>query len=299
MSRQHDLPELPQDDRAPGDTRRADQGSALIMAIVFVTVIGLAMAAGLGYASATLRAQSNAYTPARDKLYAADAAMKAAVEYIVNNPSEGNAGTNPSCAPVRDFGTVRGDKVTTQVCPQGTSLTPKGGGSAWGLLTLATGKAEDDGKRNGEAGLDITGTLQVNGNVSANSDIVGDNLVVNGGTVKARYGCKGVNVTVDGASFTSCAVASPPATDPGYVPGIDEAPAAGTGTCDTKTGVASLQPGTWASQSAIDAAVGSCSITNFLPGVHYFDSFDWTIKQRTIAGKLVSGFTSSTDFLRK
>ncbi len=265
-----------------------DQGSALIMAIVFVTVIGVAMAAGLGYAAATLRAESTAYAPARDKLYASDAAIKAAINYVRNNPSEGNSSTNPACAPVRDYGVVRGEQVTTQVCPQGgASLTPLGGGSSWGLSTLATGS---------EAGLDISGTVQVNGNVLANSAITGGSLVVAAGTVKALGGCSGTTVTVDGAPFTTCQVATPPAVDPGYVTGLTEAPAAATGSCNASTEIASLQPGTWSSQAAIDAAAGSCTIINFLPGIHYFPSVPWPIKSRVVAGRLVPGFSSATPF---
>ena len=262
--------------------RDTDQGSALVMAIVFVTVIGLAMAAGLGYASATLRAQTNAYTPARDKLYAADAAMKAALNYVRNNPTEGNSTTNPSCAPVRDYGTVRGDKVTTQVCPQGgNSLVSLGSGSAWGLQTLATGS---------EKGLVVNGSggLKVNGNVLVNSAIdvaKSGRLDISGGSVKALGGCN-QNVYVDGTLLSTCTVASAPATDPAYaLPTSIDPSALGGGSCNTTTKVATLTPGTW-TQSTFDAAIGSCDYVQLSSGYHYLENISWTIKNKVVGGQL-------------
>jgi len=52
-----------------------ERGSALVMAIIFVTVVGLAVTMGLGYSAVSLRASTRHYEPARDRLYAADAAM--------------------------------------------------------------------------------------------------------------------------------------------------------------------------------------------------------------------------------
>lgn len=264
-----------------------DQGSALIMAIVFVTVIGVAMAAGLGYAAATIRAQSTSYAPARDKLYASDAAIKAAINYVRNNPSEGNSATNPDCAPERDYGTIRDEIVTIQVCPQGgLSLTPKGGGSAWGLQTLAVG---------GEEGLVVDGKVgvQVNGNVLANSAIdVASNssLSIAGGQVKALGGCNR-NVYVDGTLLANCTVATPPATDPGYtLTGFDPSKLGG-GSCNESTGIATLTAGTW-TQATLDAAIDDCDYVNLAAGYHALENVDWTITGRVVAGTLAGDITT-------
>ncbi len=263
-------------------TPERDQGSALIMAIVFVTVIGVAMAAGLGYASATIRAQSTAYAPARDKLYAADAAIKAAVNYVRNNPSEGSSATNPTCAPAREFGTVRDMKVTTQVCPQGgASLTPSGGGSSWGLQTLAVGS---------ETGVVIDGKvgIQVNGNVSANSAIdVANNsrLDVVGGQVKAVGGCNR-NVYVAGVLLAGCTVSAAPAADPGYtLTGFDPTKLGG-GSCNTGTDIATLTEGKW-TQATLDAAIGTCAYVNLAAGYHALENVNWVVTERVVAGTLV------------
>jgi hypothetical protein len=267
-----------------------DVGSALVMAIVFVTVIGIIAAGALSYAAVSLRVSSSRYRPARDRLYAADAAMKTAVAYIASNPSIAQDTGAATCTPAtKTFGTVpvTGQPVTVDICPKAgsNSFTTTGGGSGWGLLTLATGS---------ETGLVVSGSLKVTGNVWSNSKITGGTLTVLGGTVKAVGGCTGT-ITVDGVAAPSCTVASAPATDPAYdLTGVTEAPAPGTGTCNTATGVLSLQPGTWNSSNTPESLLGSCSIINLLPGVHYFDSLNWSIKKRVIAGKLVPGFTSAT-----
>jgi len=49
-------------------TSRDDTGSALVMAIIFVTVVGLAVTMGLGYSAVSLRASTRHYEPARDRV---------------------------------------------------------------------------------------------------------------------------------------------------------------------------------------------------------------------------------------
>ncbi len=258
-----------------------DRGSALVMAIIFVTVVGLAVTMGLGYSAVSLRAATRHYEPARDRLYAADAAMKAAVQSVIANPVNGRSNTDGSCEPTMSYGTVDGEPVTVVVCPQGaTSLTPKGGGSAWGLLTMATGT---------EKGLVVSGKggLQIYGNVAANSaiDVSNEsNLVVDGGTVKALGGCSG-SITVDGVAVGNCTVATAPAVDPAYLPGITAPPAAGSGSCNRTTNIATLAAGTW-TQATFDAAIDDCDVVWLQSGIHYLEHIDWQIKYRVIAGDL-------------
>lgn len=258
-----------------------ERGSALVMAIIFVTVVGLAVTMGLGYSAVSLRASTRHYEPARDRLYAADAAMKAAVQSVIANPVNGRSNADGSCEPTQSFGSVEGESVSVVVCPQGaTSLTPKAGASAWGLYALATGT---------EKGLVVSGKggLQIFGNTYANSAIDVSNesrLDVDGGTVKALGGCTG-SIVVDGVAITGCTVASAPATDPGYLPGITAPPAAGSGSCDSKSKIATLTAGTW-TQSTFDAAIGACDVVLLQSGVHYLENIDWQIKYRVIAGDL-------------
>ncbi len=267
---------------------RSDRGSSLIMAIVFVTVVGMVIAGALSYSAVSLNATARHYVPARDRLYTADAAAKAAIAYVLAHPAEGRSEADGGCKEVRTYGEVDGEPVTVQICPQGSdSLTTKGGGSSWGLQTLATGS---------EVGLDVSGAagLQVNGNVSANSSIaIGKqgSLVVNGGVVKARGGCSGT-VIVDGVVLPSCTVATAPAADPGYTTGLAAAPAAAVGSCNNSTKIADLGPGTWTS-ATLTAAIGSCDYIWMEPGIHYLDSVSWTVKGRVVAGALTGNIKTS------
>jgi len=262
-------------------TSRDDTGSALVMAIIFVTVVGLAVTMGLGYSAVSLRASTRHYEPARDRLYASDAAMKAAVQSVIANPVNGRSNADGSCEPTRTYGAVAGESVTVVVCPRGaTSLTPKGGASAWGLLTLATG-SEDGLVVSGKGGLQIYGNTYANSAIDVSNE---STLAIAGGEVKARGGCSG-EITVDGVPVTDCTVATAPAIDPGYLPGITAPPAAGTGSCDSKTKIATLSAGTW-TESTFDAAIGSCDVVWMQSGIHYLENIEWDVKYRVVAGDL-------------
>src|SRR5262245_50242091 len=63
-----------------------EQGSALILALVMLTVIGLIVGGALTYAGGSLRASTNAIRPNRASLYAADSALQGAIEYVRDNP---------------------------------------------------------------------------------------------------------------------------------------------------------------------------------------------------------------------
>ncbi len=69
-----------------GKQPRNEQGSALVMALVMLTVIGLMVGAALTYSSTSLRASNNTIRPNRASLYAADSAIQGAIEYIRDNP---------------------------------------------------------------------------------------------------------------------------------------------------------------------------------------------------------------------
>ena len=73
---------LPLEHHVRGKQPRNEQGSALVMALVMLTVIGLMVGAALTYSSTSLRASNNAIRPNRASLYAADSAIQAAIEYV-------------------------------------------------------------------------------------------------------------------------------------------------------------------------------------------------------------------------
>lgn len=72
------------------------RGSALIIALVMITVVGLIVAAALEFAGVGLRASNQAIRPDREKLLAADAALDAAIQKLRQDPSLGQEG-NEDC----------------------------------------------------------------------------------------------------------------------------------------------------------------------------------------------------------
>ena len=73
-----------------GKQPQNEQGSALVMALVMLTVIGLLVGAALTYSSTSLRASNNSIRPNRASLYAADSALQGAIEYVRDNPEMSN-----------------------------------------------------------------------------------------------------------------------------------------------------------------------------------------------------------------
>ncbi len=62
-----------------------DDGSALVVALVVLTVVSLAASAMIGLADTTLRAGNKGLRPARTQIFAADGAVDAAIRRIVND----------------------------------------------------------------------------------------------------------------------------------------------------------------------------------------------------------------------
>ena len=82
-----------------GKQPRNEQGSALVMALVMLTVIGLMVGAALTYSSTSLRASNNNIRPNRASLYAADSAIQGAIEYIRDNPEMSSDVLGATCIP--------------------------------------------------------------------------------------------------------------------------------------------------------------------------------------------------------
>ena len=271
-----------------------DEGAALVMAIAFVTVIGLLLAGALSYAAVSMKASSHTYTPARDRLYGADAATKAAMHYVGDHPEAGQALPGVTCYAQKTYGTVGAETVGVQVCPQGVGAAgsfPSPGSVRWGLVTLATGSTK---------GLTMTGNnpFQINGNVYSNSElnVAGTgSLIVKQGSLYASS-CAGTGtITVDGTKDCA-ATGAGTAKDPGFLPGITDAPADATvatacpssGTSSSR--VVQINPGKWT--SAILTAATGCANVWLKPGIHYLENITWSIAKKVVAGALPSSGTS-------
>ena len=265
------------------------------MAIAFVTVIGLLLAGSLSYAAVSMKASSHRYTPARNRLYGADAATKAAMHYVGDHPEAGQALPGVTCNASKTYGTVGTESVGVQICPQGVGAAgsfPTPGSVFWGLVTLATGS---------DKGLTMTGNnpFQINGNVYSNTDVnvAGTgSLIVKQGSLYAGS-CAGTGtITVDGTK-NCAATGKGTANDPDYLPGITAQPSDATivkacgssGTASTR--VVEIGPGNWT--AAIFTAVKGCANVWLKPGIHYLAGLgSWSITNKVVAGATTNGTSS-------
>ena len=171
-------------------TTRDEQGSALVMALVMLSVVGLLVGAALTYAGTSLRTTTTSYRPNRGSLYAADSAIQGAIQYVRNNPQAGSDLLGAKCTPdAFQYTDPKAGPVSVDVCPQANSFIYDGGVRAV-LLTLAP---------SGDGIVQTKNTtLTVNGNVWSNSTIDVRGLSVGSGQVWSWNGCSGTVTAVGG-----------------------------------------------------------------------------------------------------
>jgi Tfp pilus assembly protein PilX len=173
---------------------RDEQGSALVFALVMLSVVGLMVAAALTYAGTSLRSSNNDIRPNRGSLYAADSAIQGAIQYVANSPQVGSDLLGAKCTPdAYQYTDAKAGTVSVDVCPQANSFVYDGGVRAV-LLTLAPSGDGIVQTKNS--------TLTVNGNVWSNSSIDVRGLAVGNGQAWSWNSCSG-NVTA--ASGKDCA----------------------------------------------------------------------------------------------
>jgi hypothetical protein len=265
---------------------RNEQGSALVMALVMLTVVGLMVAAGLTYAGTSVRASNEAIRPSRAALQAADNAIQNAIQYVRNDPEmatdvlDGSSKclTNAFRSPDPTVG-----EVVVDICPRPDSLIYEGNFRAV-LLTL--GETASDGVILGH-----NGDVNIGGHVWSNSKIDLGNptrMVVDGGRVWAWGSCnRPGNIEmapglspVCNASTTFGGVKPKVALDPadpslGHT--ADWQPAASPSsfvqpafpTC--VAGNQTLSPGVYSSASEFSTKLNACATTTLSPGVYYLD----------------------------
>lgn len=287
--------------------RRDDAGAALVLALLFVTGIGLMVGALLGYTSSTVTAGARL-----DERAALDSDVGGALALAVNDVRRSTynftTGTDRNCLP--SGGLSGSDNVTnrypalTTTSSTGTVVVGCAPGPATGdgsgdvvittanrpvnaILTLGT-STQEPGLQAG------THVLRVSGPVFSHSDVtvVGtpcpaspqpptnpscSELYVSNGAVKARTGCSGKVVSTP-APQCSVPASDPDGADPGYA-----APPTATSdlvyrdvpTCTTGSGLLPLQPGYYDDAVALSSwTSGACGNNKTIwlaPGTYYFD----------------------------
>lgn len=277
---------------------QGEEGSALVLALIFLTVMSIVVTATLSLADVDFRNTSNVRDD-RKTVYAADAALDAAINsYAVT-------GTCPTPA--------------TGVVPQVNGITPTvscdtaGGGAPVAPLNqpdlaisaLATGA---------EAGMTIvSGAVSaVRGGLYSNTSIntsSGANLyVAPPDRIVTRAGCTGGG-TVGPAPCETVTGPYAPGNDPGYAKASATAPVTfvAAPTCPATEPVV-FPVGTYNDRPALEAFMASCARRTYWfppagaignPGVYYFDFADdsaWTIPNgyTVVGGTLPAGVTGAT-----
>jgi Tfp pilus assembly protein PilX len=274
--------------------RRSEDGAVLIMALVFLTVSSLVVAALLSFADTNFRTTVNV----RDQgkvLYAADSAVDAAI----NAYRSGAGCTGPYTGPA-----VNNLPGATVTC---TAVTSSSGAPANAPALAVIARATKDSGEDGIVQVSNE-TLRVRGGLFSNNTVntsAGSNIEVDG-TLTARWGCNrpdqitataGVSCDIKNASY-------PPGEDPpGFTPAMSSVPAlAALPSCTSDPVV--FQPGTYNNRAALTALFESCPARTFhFPpksdgsvGVYYFDfddpgTHEWTIANPStvVIGGTLSG----------
>ncbi|GAA3566529.1 hypothetical protein [Kribbella ginsengisoli] len=260
---------------------RSEEGAALVLVMILVTVIALGLAALLTRSDTGLRTTVGLRDQAA-ATYNADGALQASINNLRNSTYNDAAGQKcfgaSNTLPLNGFYGADSAAVTCSAdpkkvliqCPSLSQCNRPGNA----ILTL--------GKVSGEDGLNIrqnTGsTFRVRGNVFSNSNInvVNGTLNTNASTW-ARTSCTGA---IQSTPAPSCNYGSTPnalGDDPGYSPSATDPPVhRNVPSCTTANSVVTFLPGTYDDVVGLnDMMKGNSSCKNstwwFKPGVYYFD----------------------------
>lgn len=282
--------------------RRDEEGAVLLMALVFLTVAAVMVAALLSFADADFRT-TVAVRDQRNVVYAADGAVESAVNYYRFN------GTCPSSLP--SLNGVTGVAVTCAADSSGGSSVPTNA-PPLAVITRAEQAIGEDGI------TVVSGALtRVRGGAFSSNTIdvsAGSNLEV-AGSVTARWGCNRPELitTTTGMDCDIGNDAYPTGDDPDYAAAAATAPALATVPACPPSGPVVFSPGTYNDRAALVDLFDTCGgrVFHFPPagggvvGVYYFDfqdtgggtSHEWTIANPStvvVGGALPAGVTLDT-----
>lgn len=273
--------------RAARRRRGRQEGSALIIALVFVTAISLMVAAVLSFADVGLRA-SKTYQERSASSYAADGAIAAAVKrYSTTGPCDSS--TAPLVAgpsgdtPVNDHGVI---VRCVGPPPTGSKATQP----INSLLSLGTDPAD---------GITSSQELRLLGDVFSNTKVTAGATMVVQGQVSALDTCSGPIQTVPPTPLRcSNTVPAAPADssrgrDPDYVPDTTTVPELRTvPPCPAAGWLVELEPGYYDDAAALNALTSSPACNDkvvwFRPGLYYFDlgfrggPTTWTVNNASV-----------------
>ncbi|HVF74900.1 MAG TPA: hypothetical protein VM938_07610 [Acidimicrobiales bacterium] len=277
--------------------QRDEEGSSLILALIFLSVMSIVVASTLGLADVDFR-HTVAVRDDRKLVYAADAALDAAINSYW---STGTCAT-PERGVVQEVNDVT-PAVSCETSGGGTAVTPL---NQPALAVSAQAVAP-------EVGINIVGgaVASVRGGVYSNTGInttSGANLyAASPDRIVTRLGCTGGG-TVGPAACETVTGPYVPGNDPGYPTAVASAPPFASVPSCPATEPVTFAPGTYTDRLALEAFMATCARRTYhfpaaggigSPGVYYFDFTDdgaWTIPQgyTVVGGTFPSGVTGAT-----
>src|SRR5262245_48114398 len=248
-----------------------EAGTAFLLVIVLVAVVGVIAGAALVYAQTSMSA-SIAYQGQRANVADAENAIRTAIQYAAANPSVytdlGTTTKNGSTVQQCQSTPVSVGSMNVAVCPNAGSGAASGIPRA-AILSLSTSSAEDGIAKGSSGTMRIDGGIFSNTNINAKATI----SVING-DVYARGACDATVFTVASGHTINCnygTTTNAIGSDPNFAPLISAPPATATlpSACSGSVKTATLVPGTYTSASALSAITTSCDLTILSPGVYY------------------------------
>ena len=283
---------------------RSDEGVALPIALAFVSMFALLIAAVLSFAETGLRS-SNALEGQGMQIAAADGALHGAINRARGDVDVGVEGYDETCfSPPQ----INQTSVIVRCVGQDGSGEISGGGGAddeptHALLTLGTGAGGEEGIEKEVAAT----TLNVGGSVFSNASIKVAGGLTATGEVQALGDCSGI--IASGVPPVACANRGPApdandGLDPGYAAEIGSRPANRSVPACPSGWLVTFQPGTYTNGSGLNDLFDTCTnrVFHFTPGTYYFEFIDGTESARrwlimkanaTLVGGVPSGWNPS------
>ncbi|GAA2330597.1 hypothetical protein GCM10010170_008650 [Dactylosporangium salmoneum] len=271
-----------------------DSGAALVLALVFVTVVAVVIATVLSFAATSIRATLNLRDQAAEAA-TADGAAQIAINTLRQGTFDGTAGkcfgaTQPSLtlkgfyqassgSTYSAYVTCNLDSAKSAASPVAISAANKPGSA---VLTLGTAAAEDGINLKVSGG----GTLKVHGSIVSNSNInVSQGTLATNASVTARTGCTGSITSVPAkVCNTATTTADPDYPAPTTTPTLQPVPK-----CSGKGKVVEFSAGRYTDLASLNGLTDNSgckgSIFWFHPGTYYFDfGGEWLIDTGYLIG---------------
>lgn len=270
--------------------RKGDEGSALIIALIFITVISVTISALLSFTEVGLRASNKYDFKERAKTsYAAEGGIDAAIKrYSTTGPCDNYTAPLVKAPPATPPVTPAPD---TAINGQGVIVRCEGPGPTGSKSTQPVNSLLSLGA-GADGGIESTEDLRLVGDVFSRTTVNSTaTMVVQDGEVSALGTCTGVIQTVPSTPLR-CAGGPPPAPttadrsqgrDPGYVPKTTAVPERRS-VPECPTGwLVELEPGYYddaaglnkLTDGLVNPATGlpfcSNKVVWFKPGTYYFD----------------------------